>query len=241
MKTLSWNVRGLGKLRAVRRLRNKLREIRPDVVFFMETKLSDVRMAHVRRQLGFSQGFDVSSNGSCGGLSLAWNHGVSVSLRSFFISHIDADINVASPLSVWRFTGFYGNPVESLREESWNLLRFLGEDQSLPWLVMGDFNEILLSSEKEGGRLRSSRNMEAFRLALEDCGLMDLGFSGQWYTWEKGRLSTNVIRERLDRGLLIRHGGILFRIFLFNTFRTLCPITARFYSHIIFGTLLLLS
>ncbi|GMI80507.1 hypothetical protein HRI_001720000 [Hibiscus trionum] len=200
MKTLSWNVRDLGKIQTVRRLRNKLREIRPDVVFFMEIKLSDVRMARVRRQLGFSQGFDVSSNGSCGGLSLAWNREVSVSLKSFSISHIDADITVASSSLVWRFTGFYGNPVESLRRDSWNLLRSLGEDQSLPWLVMGDFNEILLSSEKEGGRLRSNRNMEAFWQALEDCDLMDLGFSGQWYTWEKGRLSTNVIRERLDMG-----------------------------------------
>ncbi|GMI64383.1 hypothetical protein HRI_000107600 [Hibiscus trionum] len=239
MKTLSWNVRALGKLRAVRRLRNKLREIRPDVVFFMETKLSDVRMARVRRQLGFSQGFDVSSNGSGGGLSLAWNREVSVSLRSFSNSHIDADITVASSPSTWRFTGFYGNPVERLREDSWNLLRSLGENQSLPWLVMGDFNEILLSSEKEGGQLRSSGNMEAFRLALEDCGLMDLGFTGQWYTWEKGRHSTNVIRERLDRGLLIRHGGTFFRIFLSNIFHTPCPITARYYSLIGIRNLLL--
>ncbi|GMI72452.1 hypothetical protein HRI_000914500 [Hibiscus trionum] len=158
-------------------------------------------MARVRRQLGYSQGFDVSANGSCGGLSIGWTRDVSVSIRSFSIFHIDADISVDSPPSTWRFTGFYGNPVESLREDSWNLLRSLSENQNLPWLVMGDFNEILLSSEKEGGRLRPNRNMEAFRSALEDCGLMDLGFTGHWYTWEKGRLSTNVIRERLDRGV----------------------------------------
>ncbi|XP_040930023.1 uncharacterized protein [Gossypium hirsutum] len=43
--------------------------------------------------------------------------------------------------------------------------------------------------------------MAAFKEALEYCELHDLGFSGQWYTWEKGRLVDNNIRERLDRGV----------------------------------------
>ncbi|KAA3471337.1 reverse transcriptase [Gossypium australe] len=43
--------------------------------------------------------------------------------------------------------------------------------------------------------------MAAFREALEDCELIDLGFSGQWYTWERGRFVSNNIRERLDRGV----------------------------------------
>lgn len=43
--------------------------------------------------------------------------------------------------------------------------------------------------------------MHDFREFLEDCDLCDLGFSGQWFTWEKGRLPNNNIRERLDRGV----------------------------------------
>lgn len=65
---------------------------------------------------------------------------------------------------------------------------------------MGNFNEILLSFEKRGGRLREERQMLAFREALEYCKLNDLGFSGQWFTWERGRLPSNNIREILDRG-----------------------------------------
>lgn len=44
--------------------------------------------------------------------------------------------------------------------------------------------------------------MMAFREAFEDCDLYDLGFSGQWFTWEKGRLVDNNIHERLDRGVV---------------------------------------
>ncbi|KAH1032788.1 hypothetical protein J1N35_044962 [Gossypium stocksii] len=43
--------------------------------------------------------------------------------------------------------------------------------------------------------------MNAFREVLKDCNLNDLGFSGQWYTWERGRLAGNNIMERLDRGV----------------------------------------
>lgn len=40
---------------------------------------------------------------------------------------------------------------------------------------MGDFNEILFLFEKKGGRIREERQMVAFRDALEDCELNDLG------------------------------------------------------------------
>ncbi|KAL4363826.1 hypothetical protein GQ457_04G030920 [Hibiscus cannabinus] len=174
MKILNWNVCGLGKLRAVRRLKNKLRDVCPQLLFLIETKLSKVRMESAIRKCGFQCGFDVAAVGSRGGLSLGWSSDVNVSIRSFSQFHIDADITEVSSSSTWRFTGFYGNPVESLRHHSWDLLRQLGIDQSLPWVVMGDFNEILLASEKKGGLVHSERNMEAFRSALSDCDLSDL-------------------------------------------------------------------
>ncbi|GMI95677.1 hypothetical protein HRI_003237000 [Hibiscus trionum] len=43
--------------------------------------------------------------------------------------------------------------------------------------------------------------MNAFRSAIHDCDLSDLGFTGRWYTWERGAFSSTNVRERLDRGL----------------------------------------
>lgn len=65
---------------------------------------------------------------------------------------------------------------------------------------MGDFNGIF-SFEKRGGRLWDEKQMVAFKHTLEDCRLHDLGFSGQWFTWERGQLVDNNIHERLDRGV----------------------------------------
>ena len=49
----------------------------------------------------------------------------------------------------WHLTGFYGNPKTERRSESWAKLKFLKNSSSLPWLVIGDFNEIIGLSEKK--------------------------------------------------------------------------------------------
>ncbi|KAA3478601.1 reverse transcriptase [Gossypium australe] len=159
MKILSWNVRGLGNPRTVKRLKNKLRAVNPRILFLIETKLSVKKMELVRMKCGFENGIDVGA--------------------------IET----------------YGNPIERDSGASWKLLRHLSNYCSLPWVVIGDFNEILKSHEKRGGRLRSERQMLDFRMALEDCNLFDLGFIGRWFTWERGRFQATNIRERLDRGV----------------------------------------
>ncbi|KAK5835945.1 hypothetical protein PVK06_011669 [Gossypium arboreum] len=53
--------------------------------------------------------------------------------------------------------------------------------------------------------------MSAFREVLEECELNDLGFSGQWFTWKRGRLFSNNIKERLDKVVAIQSGGIFFQ------------------------------
>ncbi|MBA0750811.1 hypothetical protein Gogos_002196 [Gossypium gossypioides] len=98
----------------------------------------------------------------------------------------------------WRFTRFYGSPDERIREDSRNLLKHLGRDSSLSWLVMGDFNEIMYSCEKRGGQMGDERKMLKFREVLEEYDLSDLGFSSQWFTWERRMLDNNV-QEHLDR------------------------------------------
>ena len=52
----------------------------------------------------------------------------------------------------------------------------------LPWLVGGDFNEILLDSEKHGGRPRALFQMGDFQSALNSWGLNDFSCHGEQFT-----------------------------------------------------------
>lgn len=65
--------------------------------------------------------------------------------------------------------------------------------------LTGDFNEILLQSEKYGAVNRTYGQMEDFRLALEECGLSDLGYRGYKYTWSNNKEGESFTKERLDR------------------------------------------
>ncbi|KAG8485125.1 hypothetical protein CXB51_021770 [Gossypium anomalum] len=60
----------------------------------------------------------VAAVGTGGGLSLGWNEGLSLTLKSFSKSHIDVEVENEDEQGVWRFTGFYGAPIENERKES---------------------------------------------------------------------------------------------------------------------------
>ena len=80
-------------------------------------------------------------------------------------------------------------------------IKYLKETSSLPWLTIGDFNEIIGTSEKEGGSDRPRQQMTNFIETINACGLRDLGYNGPKFTWNYERADGVRIRERLDRAL----------------------------------------
>ncbi|KAK8302729.1 hypothetical protein V6Z12_D04G106400 [Gossypium hirsutum] len=107
MKTFCWNVHRLGSPRAARRLQCMLKIYYPQIVFFMETKLNANRMENVRRQCGFFNSVDVLADGTHEGLSIGWNGGHLVTLRSLLKNHINVEIQEVEESPRWRFTCFY--------------------------------------------------------------------------------------------------------------------------------------
>jgi hypothetical protein len=99
----------------------------------------------------------------------------------------------------WKLTCFYGHPEVAKRRESWALLRHLSLIDPIPWLCVGDYNEILNLSEQKGAISKTMGQMEDFQKALEECRLCDLGFSGPKFTWSNGRDGEAYTQERLDR------------------------------------------
>lgn len=136
-----------------------------------------------------------------------WRGGVDVTIREKLKNHIDMEIKENNG-RVWRFTGIYGEPCAESKHETWSLMHCLFqqyENNPLPWLCAGDFNEILFHHEKEGGVTRSQACLDRFKEALELCGLEDLGFVGDVFTWRNKQYrggGEDYIRERLDRAVV---------------------------------------
>lgn len=47
---------------------------------------------------------------------------------------------------------------------------------------MGDFNQVVECSEKQGGRRPTRSSMSAMRRVIDNCGLIDMGFEGPKFT-----------------------------------------------------------
>lgn len=139
--------------------------------------------------------------GQSGGLAMFWNQNINLKLNMVSRLFIDVDV-VEEDGFIWRLIGIYGEPRADKREVTWKALRMLNTHTRRPWMMCGDFNEILMQCEKEGGEQRSRTAMDSFRVALEDCGLSDLGFSGDQFTWRNNsKCQDRYIKERLDRAV----------------------------------------
>ena len=209
MKALSLNCRGLGNQATVAELHGLVKLEVPKLVFLMETRLPVRRLEFLRVKLGMYGCFGVDRRRLGGGLALLWDASITIHIQSYSPYHIDTHVfqedNVA-----WRFTGFYGHPETALRIRSWSLLRCLHGLSDKPWLVLGDFNEIMALEEKCGREDRSFRQMARFREALSDCSLSDLGFVGPEFTWSNNREDDELVRVRLDRGVASQEWRSLF-------------------------------
>ena len=73
----------------------------------------------------------------------------------------------------------------SKRHKTWDMLKFIRSSSPLPWVCIGDFNEVLHRSEHGGVQERSANQITAFREMADVCGLTYISFSGRSWTFEK--------------------------------------------------------
>lgn len=187
---LLWNYRGLGRPATIRSLREYSLSNRPDVIFLSETKLSDEkRVTTVASILGFTKFHFLPSTGKSGGLLLLWKDNIDINVvvaNEFLLNCIflNDDRVTGEP---WQFTFVYGPPVPSLKPLFWDELLKVGETFMGPWIVAGDFNAILHQSDKLGGRPVAHSSRDGFHDMVHRNGLIDLGFSGNPFTWNNKR------------------------------------------------------
>ncbi|XP_021834215.1 uncharacterized protein LOC110774005 [Prunus avium] len=202
MIQLIWNCQGLGTALTVQILRGMIHSHNPSVVFLMETKQNCHRMNQLRMRLGYQQGFNVDPIGLAGGLSLWWKPNVSVQIISASKNLIDTAILGDQTGIQMRCSYFYGPPYREEKESFWFGVSNLGVDVSVPWVCVGDFNEMIWHHEKLGGAPWCNSRVRYLRNFLNDHELIDLGHVGQNFTWARVDDGVISIQERLDRALV---------------------------------------
>ena len=156
MSCLSWNCRGLGNPQTEAELADLVGKKDPKMVFLMETKVDKEVVQRISRKMQYPNFFIVPCHNKGGGLALLWKDDFMLDVLTSSDNHIDGVVDQGMN-DASRFIGFYGNPDIASRENSRNLLRDLSQRQNLPWVCVGDFNEILRLEEKQGWLVRPER------------------------------------------------------------------------------------
>ncbi|XP_073294463.1 uncharacterized protein [Primulina huaijiensis] len=94
----------------------------------------------------------------------------------------------------------YGLNTNCQKRMLWNELSDFGSNYHVPWMLLGDFNNVLSQEEKQGGLQVKNYEIKDFATCVNDNDLSDLNYIGCFYTW----LSPNVC-SKLDRVLVNNH------------------------------------
>ncbi|KAJ1283990.1 hypothetical protein BS78_03G170200 [Paspalum vaginatum] len=200
MNVITWNCQGLGNSHTVCELCGFVRLYHPKLVFLSETRINAVRARNLVWHLGLHSLANSCVGLSCG-LALFWDEGLNVMLLEQDEHFFDILIKESPDQDPWWVTFVYGEPRVENRRSMWDRLRGLNDRWDGPWLMMGDFNEVMWSFEHFSETPRPERQMLDFREVLSHCDLHDLGFSGLPWTYNNNQSGRHNVRVRLDRGV----------------------------------------
>jgi exonuclease III len=208
---LTWNCRGVLNPCFRKALLDTLQINNPEILILTETRLGGDRAAELARSFPFDGFLCTNTIGFAGGIWILWKtEAVEVDHLCSTEQEIHASVKVRSSNYLWLISAIYGSPCRSERRILWDNLKIIAGLNNLPWVMLGDFNDILLCEEKWGGNRPSNSRIREFRNCLNACNMIDLGFSGPKYTWSNCHDMNSLIMERLDRVLANPDWKILF-------------------------------
>ena len=133
-----------------------------------------------------------------GGLTLLWNASIKLRVLQLCDNYIDTEIEYKNKMFFATFT--YGAPEQARRREVLQRLTEISLSRTGPWLLTGDFNDIIDNSEKDGGPTRAEGTFIDFRTFMSECDLYDLRHSGNFLSW-RGVRHSHTVHCRLDRAM----------------------------------------
>ncbi|XP_073151778.1 uncharacterized protein [Henckelia pumila] len=164
MKIASWNMRGFNKPLKQRHVQGVLKKYNLSVLGLLEVKVNVNLMDRM---------IDTKFTG------MSFLHNFHMCTNSRILVMWDSKDVMLDVLASF----IYGRNSVVARRPLWDFLINHGENISLPWILLGDFNCVRYPHEKMGGIPIVPRDMADRRNCINRLELSDVNHVGCYYTW----------------------------------------------------------
>ncbi|XP_045791547.1 uncharacterized protein LOC123886260 [Trifolium pratense] len=199
---LAWNTRGLNKSGKAREVGSRLLCLRPEIVVLIETRVKSTKAANIRNKLRLKGKYlDNYLHHENGRIWLNWDDRVvDVRLISSTAQMIHCGIYDTNGTFLNWFTAIYALNQLEHRRKLWKELEGIHNTQHGPWCLMGDFNNVLKSTDRVGGKLVHESEYTDLASLMDKSGLSEMNSLGDYYTWSNKHVD-GIIYSRIDRVL----------------------------------------
>ena len=194
---ICWNARSINTFGALERLINLKKIHKLTMIAILEPFANSSQLEAYRLKLLMDFCYSNSNNK----IWLFWSNDMNCKVIDMDEQLINCEVYHEECSDKFLLTCVYAKCKEHLRKPLWDRL-IQWSDVNKPWCIIGDFNVISSTDEKLGGRDYNINKSFDFINIIESCGLIDLGYSGQPFTWCNHRKGDARIWKRLDRGLV---------------------------------------
>lgn len=147
---VAWNYKGANSRGFIRRLKEIYRINKSDFLILVETRCPSNSLEGIYRNSCFNQSIILETCSFVERIWVLWDeshiHNESLEVHEQIVAIVVRNDNK----HVWVLSASYASPNAYFREDLWKYLIRLGGCVSFEWLLLGDFNQVLASSEKRG-------------------------------------------------------------------------------------------
>jgi len=203
MKVATWNVRGFGNDQKKSMVKRLIRSEKIELIGLTETKAQEINAWDLRKCWGNCNADweQISARQNSGGILVTWKQQSFVKFNSFAMQRwmcIVGEITETKTKCV--FCVVYAPNSQGERQIVWDQLRRIKAQFQLPWIFMGDFNEVLHIHERRGAT-ELSQGMREFQNLVFDLQLIDMDI-GQNFTWFRRNAASRIDRIMVDKAWL---------------------------------------
>lgn len=200
-----WNVRGINDAAKHAPFVNWLNSQRPLFGALLETHIKEPNLINIMSRI--CHGWSFFSNHQSdddGRIIVIWKAPAVIRVISQSSQSLSCEVSIPT-MGTFIFTAVYASNTDADRNDLWAELLSLHQSlqlDNIPWILGGDFNQILHPADHSSGSVSSfSQPIINFRDTLLQLGVFDLRFHGSYFSWSN-KQPTGPIATKIDRLLV---------------------------------------